>query len=319
MLIYPPNLLTPVKILVVGATHIDYTLTVEKLPKIGETVIGDNIRISLGGKGANQAVAASRLGAETYLISRVGDDMMGKTALAELKRNNVRTEYVIVDKNAKTGTAFIFVDRSGKNMIGVSPGADANVRPEDVERAFNSLNNINILLTQLEIPLRTVEYSIHKARERNVKIILNPAPARELSDELLKNVDIITPNEIELSMLSGVDIVTTDDYIKASKHLIDRGVKNVIVTRGEKGAMLVTRHESFYVEGIRVNAIDTTGAGDAFNATLAVMLAIGKSLREAIRYANVAGALATTKVGAQEALPTMEELTSFHSRLKERG
>ncbi len=304
------------RIVVLGATHVDYTLLVEQLPRVGETVTGRALKLSLGGKGANQAVAAARLGAETYLVSRVGNDSMGRDALDGLTRNGVKTDYVTIDEEATTGVAFIFVGTSGKNMIGVFSGADNKVCEYDFNRAEGILAGAKALLVQLEIPIATVRYAVSKAKSMGVKVILNPAPAKPLDAKILSNVDVITPNEVELSELTHTELRTIDDYVAACRRLIEKGVKTVVVTLGEHGAMLVTEDETYRIEGVRVRSVDTTGAGDAFNAALAVMLSRGSDYEEAVRIANVAGALATTKVGAQEALPTFDDINAFLSNIR---
>ncbi|HIQ29753.1 MAG TPA: ribokinase [Candidatus Caldiarchaeum subterraneum] len=309
-------LATGLRIVVLGATHVDYTLLVDQLPKVGETVTGKTLKLSLGGKGANQAVAATRLGAETYLVSRVGNDSMGRDALEGLIRNGVKTDYVTIDEEATTGVAFIFVGTNGRNMIGVFSGADDKVCEDDFKRVEGILKDTDTLLVQLEIPLTTVRYAVAKAKEMDVTVILNPAPAKPLDSKTLSNIDVITPNEVELSELTHMELRGSDDYVKACRKLIERGVKTVVVTLGKQGAMLVTEDETYHVEGIRVRSVDTTGAGDAFNAALAFMLARGSSYEEAVKLANVAGALATTKVGAQEALPTFSEINNFLSSFR---
>ncbi|MDJ0269124.1 MAG: ribokinase [Aigarchaeota archaeon] len=300
-----------INIAVLGATHVDYTLVVERLPRVGETVIGGELKFSLGGKGANQAVAASRLGAETFFISRVGEDALGGVAIEGLRKNNVHTEYVYADPDHPTGIALIFVDREGRNMIGVAPGVDEHITPNDVDNAREALSRAAVFLTQLEIPVATVEYAVREVKRMGKTVILNPAPAKPLPESLLSCVDILTPNEVELAMLTNEQPKTQNGVISAARKLIDNGVGAVVVTLGAEGALLVTEEAELHIRGVRVSAVDTTGAGDAFNAAMAVMLARGRELDEAVRYANYAGALATTKLGAQEALPTIEELERF--------
>ncbi len=303
-----------VRLAVFGATHVDYVLVADRLPQVGETVIGHNLKLALGGKGANQAVAAARLGAESYLISKVGRDMLGEVALEGLRKNGVITKHVTIDAAHPTCVALIFVDRMGRNMIGVAPGVDEHITRDDVDRAREVLLGCSVFLTQLEIPIPTIEYAIREVKRMGKTVILNPAPAKPLPESLLSCVDILTPNEVELAMLTNEQPKTQNGIISAARKLIENGVKAVVVTLGAEGALLVTEDAELHIRGVRVNAVDTTGAGDAFNAAMAVMLARGRELGEAVRYANYAGALATTKLGAQEALPTMEELERFMAK-----
>jgi ribokinase len=301
------------KISVLGSIHMDFTITLPNLPRYGETVIGYELKMTPGGKGANQAVASAKLGMKTYMIGKVGYDFMGEILIKNLEKNNVEKRYVYMDKDSHTGIALILVDSKGRNMIAVAPGADSKVSKKDVDDAVDAIKSSDILLTQLEIPISTVEYAVKKAKDVGTKVIVNPAPAASLPKSLIENTDILTPNEVELETLTGIKIneFNLSEVKKAAKRLIDIGVKTVIVTLGERGALLVNNKGSKHVKGVKVNVVDTTGAGDAFNAALAVALAEGKDVEQAVRIANYVGALATIKVGAQEALPTREELNKF--------
>ncbi|MEM3506820.1 MAG: ribokinase [Candidatus Bathyarchaeia archaeon] len=296
------------RIIVVGSIHMDFTILVDRLPKTGETIIGRGFKMSPGGKGANQAVAVAKLGAEAYMVGRVGDDYLGNLLMENMSKNGVNIDFVKKDPSTYSGLAFITVDQKGKNTISVAPGADLTISNGDVEEAINVIKQADIMLLQLEIPLEVVMYAAKKAFENNIKVILNPAPYKPLPKELLENISILTPNEIEVSMMSKVKVKGLKDLIKAGKKLLNIGIEKIIITLGDKGAMLVSKEKVIRFPAIKVKAIDTTGAGDAFNGALAVALAEGKIIDEAIKFANFAGALTTTKVGAQEALPTKEEI-----------
>jgi ribokinase len=299
------------KIAVVGSLHMDFIVTVKAIPRIGETVLGSGFKRSPGGKGANQAVAAAKLGADVVLIGRVGADAVGRELIETVQAQGIDVTYVLEDEGAYTGLALILVDEAGGNIIAVASGADMNCRPEDIKRAEEAITASKVLLTQLEIPLPVVESALDVTHRRGVRVILNPAPAHDLSDDLLKKVYLLTPNKTEAEFLSGITIRDLRTAEIAAERLLARGVDNVVMTLGREGAMLATRHETVHIEGVDVQAIDTTGAGDAFCGALAVAIAIGKDLREAVTYANVVGALTTTKIGAQNAIPTREEFEGF--------
>jgi ribokinase len=289
----------------------DFIVKVKTIPRVGETVLGSSFKRSPGGKGANQAVAAAKLGADVVMIGRVGADAVGRELIETLKAQGIDATYVLMDEGTYTGLALIMVDEEGGNIIAVASGADMNCSTEDIKRAEKTVKASNVLLTQLEIPLPAVEYALDVAFGEGVKAILNPAPAQDLSNDLLKKVYLLSPNETEAEFLSGIKIRGLRTAEMAADQLLTRGVDNVVLTLGRKGALLATNHEMIHVEGVDVQAIDTTGAGDAFCGALAVAIAKGKDLREAVTYANYAGALTTLKIGAQDALPTREELEHF--------
>lgn len=299
-------------ITVVGSIHIDFYIRLPKLPTPGETVLGHGFTMLPGGKGANQAVACSRLGAYTYMVGRVGKDIFGEKLIKNFKKNKVNTKYIKIDKSTHTGIAFILLDeKTGENMITAAPGADYNVSKADVDDAISAIDKSKVVLLQLEIPVDTVVYAAKKAWERGAKVILNPAPATKLPDEIYKYVYVLTPNRVEASILTGIDIRTLDDVVNAGKLLINKGVDYVIITLGAEGSMVISREFTKHVPAYKVKVVDTTGAGDAFNAALAVSLAEGKDVLEACRIANAAAALQITKLGAQSGLPTREELEEF--------
>lgn len=290
----------------------DYVVTVDRLPKVGETIIGRSFKKTPGGKGANQAVAASRLEAEVYMIGRIGKDHIGDELLQNLISNGVNVDHV---KRADThsGLALIFVDRDGNNVIAVAPGADNHLSEHDVDEAFDDLGDeVNILLMQLEVPVKTVEHAIKRFSKSGARIILNPAPFHPLSKEALEKVYMATPNEVELELMSGIEVKCRDDLLRAGRKVIeDLKIKNLVVTLGARGALLVTKEESKIIPAFKVQPVDTTGAGDAFNAALAVAISKGESLEEAVTFANAAAALSTLKLGAQESLPTLREVEQF--------
>ena len=302
---------------VLGSIHMDYVVTLDRMPRLGETVIGRGFKMTPGGKGANQAVAAARLGADVYMIGMVGNDVIGDELIKNFERNRVNVDYV---KHAEThsGVALIFVDSEGNNVIAVAPGADYHLSKEDVDEALEDLRDrIGVLLLQLEIPVEVVEYAIRRFSEEGIRIILNPAPYHELSREALSRVFVATPNEIELELMSGVRIASDEDLMRAGRKAIeDLGIGNLVVTLGERGAMIIARDRHELIPAFRVKPVDTTGAGDAFNGALAVALVRGEALESAARYANAVAALSTLKLGAQEALPTSKEVEKF---LEERG
>jgi len=302
---------------VLGSIHMDYVVTLDRMPRLGETVIGRGFKMTPGGKGANQAVAAARLGADVYMIGMVGNDVIGDELIKNFERNRVNVDYV---KRAEThsGVALIFVDSEGNNVIAVAPGADYHLSKEDVDEALEDLRDrIGVLLLQLEIPVEVVEYAIRRFSEEGIRIILNPAPYHELSREALSRVFVATPNEIELELMSGVRIASDEDLMRAGREAIeDLGIGNLVVTLGERGAMIIARDRHELIPAFRVKPVDTTGAGDAFNGALAVALVRGEALESAARYANAVAALSTLKLGAQEALPTSKEVEKF---LEERG
>lgn len=302
-------------VLVVGSTHMDFYITASRLPSPGETVRGEAFLVRPGGKGANQAVGCARLGAETYLVSAVGGDQLGSAALEALRSAGVATDYVYVDGSTHTGTAFIILSReTGENMIVVAPGADESVRPEHVDRAFESLSSrVRVVLTQLEIPLDTVHRALRRGRGCGAVTILNPAPARAASEHLLEYADVVTPNRVEASQLSGVAVRDVESAFRAGEAILRRGPQAVVITMGAEGAAVVARDLRVHVPAYRVRVVDSVGAGDAFNSALAVALLEGRSLVEAVRFANAVAALKTTRIGAQS-VPSRREVEEFVER-----
>jgi ribokinase len=296
------------KITVVGSLNMDLIVRTPRIPSPGETIIGSGFHTAPGGKGANQAVAAARLGAQVSMVGRVGKDEFAATLLENLKLANVNTQFVIQDPEASTGVALIEVDDSGENSIVVASGANMRVTSLDVDAAQEAISAADLLLLQLEIPLKTVLQAAVLAKRKNVTVILNPAPARKLTSELLRLVDIIIPNETETALLTGLPVDSQSEIRVAASSLLTSGVKTIILTLGENGALLTQEGKSDKFPAFQVNPVDTTAAGDAFVGGFAVALAEGKSVTEAIRWGNAAGALATTRLGAQPSLPIRQDV-----------
>jgi len=300
------------KITVFGSFVVDLASRADHLPTPAETVIGTSFALGPGGKGSNQGVAAHRAGADVTMITKVGDDVFGKVALDFYKGEGMNTDYVFVDSEIETGTALIMVDEvSGQNQILVVPGACMAITDEDVEKVRPVIAASDIVLLQLEVNLDANWKVVDIARENGVKVVLNTAPAQPVSDEVLAKVDIVTPNEVEASVLTGVEVVTMDDAKRAADVFAQKGVGEVIITMGEQGAYVRSGSKDKIIPRHNVKAVDTTGAGDAFNGGLITALAEGKDLFEAAEFANVVGALSVTKVGTAPAMPTREEIDAF--------
>ncbi len=295
-------------IFVVGSLNADLVVKSPRFPQPGETISGEDLQIIPGGKGANQTVAAARQGVKTAMIGRVGSDSFAPFLVDNLKANQVDTSHVHIDSSA-TGTAIIVVDSNGQNSIVLSPGANGKVSPADVDSA--SFLSSKLLLLQLEIPTPTVLHAAQQARAHGLTVILNPAPAKTLPAELISTVDILIPNESELSLLTGLPVTDVSSAEIAAKEILNQGVKTVIVTLGSKGALLVTSTQVKQVDTYKVDVVDTTAAGDAFIGGFASAMLSGKSLEDSVRYGCACGTLATTKFGAQPSLPTKDEVEKF--------
>ena len=296
------------KVVVVGSSNTDLVVKLSKLPAPGETVLGGDFLEAAGGKGANQAVAAARLGAEVVFVASLGQDPFGDRALENLGSDGIDVRWVRRDPAHASGVALIMVDRQGENMIAVASGANAHLSLEDLEKARPAFENARVVLAQLETPLAVIQRAAELAQEVGAPMILNPAPARPLSDELLGRVEILTPNEVEAEALSGIPIRDQDSACRAAESLQARGVQTVVITMGSKGVWCVSGKERFGVPAIEVQAVDTTAAGDAFSGAMACALAEGRSLRDSVAFANRAAALSVTRTGAQPSLPTREEM-----------
>jgi len=294
-------------ILVIGSLNADLVVRTPRFPGPGETISGEDLQIIPGGKGANQAVAAARQNASVAIMGKVGQDSFGPVLLDSLKSNKVDITNVKLEDSA-TGTATIIVDADGQNSIVLSPGANGKVTPADVDALHI---HAKILILQLEIPLETVVHAAKWGKAKGMTVLLNPAPARQLPDELISTIDYLLPNETELSLLSGGSVKDVDTAESAAKKLLERGAGHVIVTLGEKGALAVLKNETLHVDSYKVKVVDTTAAGDAFIGGFASALSRSLEIKEALKYGNASGALAVTKFGAQPSLPIQEEVEKF--------
>ena len=296
------------KILVVGSSNTDMVIQSAKLPAPGETILGGQFLMNPGGKGANQAVAAAKLGGAVTFIARVGDDLFGENAISGFQKNKIDTRFIAIDKQQASGVALIMVDGVGENCISVALGANAKLSPADIDASAPVMPEVAYLLVQLEIPIATVQHAIQKAVENGIKVVLNPASAQQLPDDLYANLSIITPNETEAALLTGLS-VDSDDAVKEAAHRLQgKGVETVIITRGSKGSYVLSPQGDFFVEGIKAKALDTTAAGDTFNGALVVGLTEGMSLTEAVAFANKAAAISVTRMGAQSSGPTRQDM-----------
>lgn len=298
-------------IAVIGSSNTDMVIKCRHLPAPGETILGGNFFMNAGGKGANQAVAAARLNGDVCFIARVGNDIFGQQALDLFRKENINTDFISIDDINPSGVALITVDDMGENCIAVASGANGNLSIGDIKQAEQVLLKAKVLLIQLEIPLATIEYVIGFAKRNNKKLVLNPAPACALADELLAGITVITPNETEASMLSGMEVADMDSAKQAARVLSTKGIETVIITMGQAGALLYHQNKFSLVATNKVNAVDTTAAGDVFNGALAVALSEQKSIEEAVRFANIAASISVTRLGAQASAPYRNELVEL--------
>ena len=298
-------------VLVVGSSNTDMVLRVPRIPKPGETVLGGAFAMAAGGKGANQAVAAVRAGANVAFVARVGEDIFGERALANFEADGIDTRFVFRTAGSPSGVALINVDGRGENSIAVASGANALLTAGDVARAADAFSSADVVLLQLESPLEAVEAAVRQAGERGVPVILNPAPARPLADDLLRRVAVLTPNEHEAELLAGVLVRDEEGARKAAAGLRARGPAAVVVTLGERGAYASLREFEGLVPAFKVVPVDTTAAGDVFNGALATAVAEGVPLAEALRFASAAAAISVTRPGAQPSAPTRAEIGAF--------
>jgi ribokinase len=295
------------RIVVVGSSNTDMIIKLDRIPKPGETRLGGEFMTAAGGKGANQAVAAAKAGGDVTLVARVGRDMFGERAIAGLKDHGINVDYVQYDK-APSGVALIFVGEDGENSIAVGSGANAKLSPADVRKARSAFATAAAVVVQLETPLETVQAAADLGHASDALVILNPAPAQPLPDKLLKKVSILTPNEHEAELLTGIKVTNDTSSARAADALLRKGVDTVIITLGSRGAFVATSTTKQLVPGFKAKPVDTTAAGDTFNGALAVALAEGMRLIDAVRFANAAGAISVTRMGAQPSAPNRKEI-----------
>jgi len=297
------------KIVVIGSSNTDMVIKADRLPAPGETIIGKQFMMTPGGKGANQAVAATRMGGAVSFIAKTGNDLFGRQSVELYKAEGIGTEYIFSDTENPSGVALISVDDQGENCILVAPGANGTLSVKDIEKAKKEIESADIMLIQLEIPIETVEYAVKIAFEKGVKVVLNPAPARSLSTNLLKSIDIITPNKNEAELLTGNHVRDSASARKAADSLHEKGVKTVIITLGSKGALIRENGEYHEIKAQKVKAVDTTAAGDTFCGTLCVGLSEGMTIVEAVKLACKACAITVTRMGAQASIPFRRDIS----------
>lgn len=296
------------KITVIGSSNTDMVVVTATLPKPGETLLGGKFLMNPGGKGANQAVAAARLGGDICFVAKTGNDVFGQQAKKLFENEGIDTGAIFTDDENPSGVALINVDAQGENCIAVAPGANDRLSVKDIDEAKRKITDADIILLQLEIPIETVEYAVKMAHQSGKKVILNPAPARKLPESLYGQLYLITPNETEAEVLTGINVTDESSAQKASEMFISRGTQNVIITMGSKGSYIYSGGKGRIVPAPRVKAVDTTAAGDVFNGALCVGLAEGRQLDEAVEFANKAAAISVTRMGAQASAPYRREI-----------
>lgn len=300
-----------IPIYIIGSSNTDMVVKSERIPAPGETILGGTFLMNAGGKGANQAVAAARLGGVVSLIANLGDDLFGKQAHAQFKQEGINTDFITFDPTHPSGVALINVDAQGENCIAVAPGANGNLTPDLLQSFFNFIASPAIVLVQLEIPITTVEFIIEQCAARSIPVIVNPAPANRIRDDVWKHVFVITPNETEAELLTGISIVDDDSARKAAQVFHLKGIKNVVLTLGKRGAYWSDSINAGLVAPPSVNAVDTTAAGDCFSGALAVALAEKKSLVDAVKFASVSASISVTRMGAQASMPSRKEVDNI--------
>lgn len=296
------------RILVIGSSNTDMVVRTKHFPSPGETVLGGTFFMNPGGKGANQAVASARLGGHVTFITKIGTDIFGQQALKQFQQEGIDTSYVLSDAELPSGVALITVDYAGENCIVVAPGSNASLSTRDIEQAKDEFQNCSVVLMQLEIPLSTVTRAAEIAFKNNKRVILNPAPAAQLPDELLKYLFLLTPNRSEAELLTGISIHDDHSRKTAAQKLREKGIENIIITLGSEGAYIFNDQISIHIPTEKVDAVDSTAAGDVFNGAIAVALAEGNSLEDSVAFANKAAAISVTRHGAQASSPFRKEI-----------
>jgi ribokinase len=296
------------RIIVIGSSNTDMVIKTEKLPAPGETILGGTFLMNPGGKGANQAVAAARLGGNVTFVTKTGNDMFGSEAVHLFEKEGIEAKYISKDDKNPSGVALITVDEHGENSIVVAPGSNGTLSAKDIKDEIFDTDKSDLFLMQLEIPVATVEYVAKKASGNGNRAILNPAPAQYLSDDLLGCIYLITPNETEAEIITGIKVHDVASAEMAAKKLCEKGVKNVIITLGPSGAYLLSGAQSKIIPSVPVKAVDTTAAGDVFNGAIAVAISEGMELSDAVAFANKAAAISVTRMGAQASAPYREEI-----------
>jgi ribokinase len=297
------------RIIVIGSSNTDMVVKSKKLPLPGETILGGTFLMNAGGKGANQAVAAARLGGNVTLVAKVGNDVFGKQSVEGFKKEKINADFVFIDEGTPSGTALIMVNEEGENCIVVAPGANAQLLPADIEQV-KDISDAAIILMQLEIPMITIEAVAKNAKANHQKIIINPAPAQKLSNELLNDLFLITPNETEATLLTGIKVEDEITASQAAEVFLSKGVQNVIITLGKQGAYFKNKELKFKTDAPIVKAIDTTAAGDTFSGALAVAVTEKMSWPQAVQFAVQAASIAVTRMGAQASVPYRKEMTN---------
>ncbi len=299
------------KIFVIGSSNTDMVVKGTKIPPPGETVIGGEFLMNSGGKGANQAVAAAKLGAEVVFVCKVGNDLFGEKAITDYRNYKICTDFIKTDENHASGIALIMVDEQGRNCISVASGANAYLKAEDLIDVFSEMSVGDFLLLQLEIPLETVYFCIEESAKKGVKVILNPAPATEIDISLLNKIYLFTPNQYEAEAISGIAYAGMESLLEIVTWFHTKGMERIMITLGEKGVFFSDSIQKKLFPAPRVVAKDTTAAGDVFNGALVVALSRNNSMEEAIRFACRAAAISVTKFGAQSSAPSLEEIENF--------
>lgn len=299
------------RVVVVGSSNTDMVLEVPQLPVPGQTVLGKDLVVAAGGKGANQAVASARLGADVTFVARLGDDSLGDQALEGLRKEGIHTDFVFREEGTPSGVALILVGPDGENMIAVASGSNSRLSPADIDAATHAIREADVVLIQLEVPLETVHHAAVVARAAGATVILNPAPAVQLPGNLLREVSILTPNISEARILTGTTVDDLRSARAAAQQIRGMGVETVVITMGSSGVCSLSKSDFRHVQGWEVEARDATAAGDAFSGALACGLAGGEGLDRAVDFANAAAALTVTRLGAQPSLPDLQEVLDW--------